>query len=149
MEQNEFIAKLRTEIGISNLAFNADNVCRLILEKHLIIDLEWLEGKALFIYASIGSANHLTQAQLLMLLQANAYGQGTGGAMLAIDKNAEEIILHRIYELERLDMPDVIKDLENLINNAMHWKQTLLNGATEDISEDTSIAQLPSNMMLV
>ncbi len=148
MQKSEFITLLKKEVSIENLAFNNENVCRLILEKHLIVDLEWIDNKALFIYASIGSSTHLDIEQMQLLLQANAYGQGTSGAILATDKNAEEVILHRFYELETLNTQTVFKQMEQLINDAIEWKQVLLNGVPQT-NKNTLLPDPSGNIVLV
>ncbi|WP_299003284.1 type III secretion system chaperone [uncultured Shewanella sp.] len=126
MLKKEFITQFRKEVGISDLNFNEDNLCRLVIDKSIIINIEWIDNKALYLYSVVGISDALTPNQTLSLLHANAYGRGVGENHLAIDEHTNEIIIQHICNLDKLTIKDTISHLENLICFAKVWKRKLL-----------------------
>ncbi len=147
MLQDEFITQLRQQLGMSELNFNQDGVCRLIVDQQLLVDIEWVDDGNLQVYAALGGSRALQPAQLRDLLHANAYGQGTGGATLAIDEDADEVLLQRAYQPAALEMFAFIADLESLINYAQQWTRRLLAGGDSEQTA-TALAAPPVGAML-
>ncbi|MCL1126830.1 type III secretion system chaperone [Shewanella surugensis] len=124
MYKDDFIAQLRLELGNPALAFNSDNVCRLVIDNQLVIDLEWLDDNALYMYSDIGHSPLLSKEQLTLLLEANAFGQGTGKACFAI--NNQHVTLQQLLSNEALNIANFTHELELLIAHALQWQNHLL-----------------------
>ncbi|WP_299011597.1 type III secretion system chaperone [uncultured Shewanella sp.] len=124
MNQDEFIKQLRVELNNSQLMFNEHNVCRLIIDNSTIIDLEWLENNILYFYAEIGHSQHLSKEELIILLEANAFGQGVGKASIAIDN--QQVLLQQSLSTLELSFVAFIDELEPFITHAIGWKNQLL-----------------------
>lgn len=132
MNKDEFINQLRTELNNSQLMFNENNVCRLIIDNDTIIDLEWQENDMLYLYAELGHSQHLSKEELILLLEANAFGQGVGKACISIDN--QQIFLQQSFSTNQLSFVTFIDELEPFVAHAIGWKNQLLISHNNDFS---------------
>jgi hypothetical protein len=128
MHLEDLLTQAGVDMGLGGLSLNADGLCRLIFSKTIVVDLERADdepGTAL-IYSSVGILPPADrEALLLLLLEANLFGQGTGRATLAVDPARSEILLFRRFDLERLEYSEFIRDLESFVNLAGSWIERL------------------------
>ncbi len=126
MTQNELLTALKHEIGIPDLCFNDDGVLRLVSDNDLVIDLEVAEGR-LYVYIPIGRMIDLDLVMARMLLSANMFVRSSCGAAVALDESFGEILLNRYFDMETLDIQNLVKYLEMMMSRAIDWKERLLN----------------------
>lgn len=126
MHPDQFIAHLRHCFGLSDLAFNDDQVCRLVLDDEYVIDLEWVEGSgALYVYSVVHTRASELEHRLGELLASNLFGHGTGDATLALDPEYDEILLTRRFELLQLDLDWFSRQLEHFAQGVCAWTAKL------------------------
>lgn len=127
MHIDELIARLGTELGIPDLALNSENVCRLVLNDSISIDLEWQdELETLHVHCCLGEMPHEgTDAWMQLMLSANLYGRRTGGAAIAYDPDLGEIVLCRHAALRSFNFLQFVDDLEQFGQAALYWTERL------------------------
>lgn len=84
MELSEFLLLINKATQLEGLHFNADGVCRLCVERTIVVELKWQEDKGVWLSTGLADVHQLSHHQVLTLLQANAYGQGVGNGQLAL-----------------------------------------------------------------
>ncbi len=125
MHADQFLEQLGRELGIADLSFNFENVCRLIVGEDVVIDLEYLEeDQVIQAFSSLGSPP-VGEPAWRELLSANLFGGGTGGATLALDAEQNEVILFRSFDLETLEIQKFLRDLNSMTDAAEFWTERL------------------------
>lgn len=143
MQRDEVLETLRRELQIPDLAFNSQNVCRLVFDGRLPVDLEsHADSGVLHLHVVVGYANNLDTARMRELLSANLFGHGTAGATLGLDDQRDEILLFRTYALEALDAPRLLQDLVEFVAIAEMWSERLSQpgAAVEETEDDDEVA---------
>lgn len=121
MHWQELAAGLGGSLGLPDLAFDEERRARLSFASGLILDLEGAEqGTVLQVTASVGDDAGSADTWR-SLLSANLYGQGTGGSVLAIDPETDEILLTRRFELAHADFAGLEMQLNQFLAFAEEW----------------------------
>ncbi len=136
---SDFLAALGNTIGTPDLEWNEENVCRLILDDRLVIDLEKApDSNMVQIYAVVGVDPGDNATVLRHLLSANLFGQGTSGAVLGLDEDRGEILLTQKVDTALLSAEEAVTRLEAFVNYAEAWTHELLDLAGSAEGEDSS-----------
>lgn len=126
MHPDQLISELAAKLQLPELAFNDEHVCRLVMDDHYIVDLEWVESRqALHVYSVIHPRASELQHRFAELLAANLFGRATCDAVLALDIERDEVVLNRRFELERLDMDGFMHQLDLFSDAVSHWTERL------------------------
>lgn len=106
------------------LKFDAEGHMRLCVDGDMHMDLKYTEDQqTLHAYVALGQVPPAAPAQLWkQMLQANLFGAGTGGATLAIDELAQEVLLVRSLDVESATVDGLALALENLIQSSLSWR---------------------------
>jgi len=140
MNAKEILAELTREIGLEGTQFDENHMCRLVFDDKLAVDFENPpDQNLLLVYASAGKLPRDGREQLYkMMLEANLFGLGTGGAVLALDANLDEIILFRRYPSDDIDYDKFKQDLELFLESLEQWQDKVLTyGSAGDLETDT------------
>lgn len=134
----DLLAALGAHVGIPDLAMNDDNVCRLVLDRSMIVDIEHLPGTdVLQVYSVVGGHPRHNAELCCRLLSANLFGQGTGGAVLALDEQRGEVLLTQNFDLATVTPGKFVSTLEGFVGYASSWTGELLEAEAEtDQDED-------------
>lgn len=147
MHHEQFIAQLATRLGLPQLKFNEEYVCRLILDDQYVIDLEWVEqDAAVHAYAVLNSRASELHPRFAELLAANLFCRATHGAVLALDRARDEILLIRRFTLEHLDMEWFVRQLESLVDSVATWSQRLDERHSHQKNEDDEDSSLSDHV---
>lgn len=141
MHIDELIARLGTELNISDLGLNSDNVCRLVLNDSVAIGLEWHDDLGvLHLYCSIGVIPEYEDADgwMRLVLGANLYGKQTGGAAIAYDLEEGEIVLCRRFVLQSCSFLQFFDELEQFGQAALYWTRRLRQPLDPETLDDAS-----------
>ncbi|OYV47006.1 MAG: hypothetical protein B7X06_03285, partial [Verrucomicrobia bacterium 21-51-4] len=65
---------------------------------------------------------------MALLLEANLFGKGTGGATFALDHTHHTVYLCRILSTESTDYQEFVNTLEGFVNHVEAWKQKIEKG---------------------
>lgn len=139
----DLLAALGAHVGIADLEMNADNVCRLVLDRSLIIDIEHLPGTdVLQVYSVVGGHPGNNVELCLRLLSANLFGQGTGGAVLALDDQRGEVLLVQNFDLATLTSEKFISTLDSYVGYAATWTAELIEAShdEDDASDEDDLS---------
>lgn len=124
MKIDDAIGQLGRQMGFE-LALDDNRACRLLFDGTLAVDIEAPRALPDTLVMSCKVAGGLPadgrEAVLRMLLEANLFGRGTGGGVLAIDDERDEIVLHRTLAMNRADVVDLVDALEQLLQYAEAW----------------------------
>ncbi|MDQ5909455.1 MAG: hypothetical protein QG599_1550 [Pseudomonadota bacterium] len=148
MQIEDILDELGHQTGLGALSLNEDRVCRLVFDDRLTVDIEALPDKQrFFIHAVVGPApSSQKEAIFAEMLSANLFGQDTGGACLALDRNREEVLLFKEFLTDQMDYPMFSAALEVFLNRLDHWKNWLLSGNPDGLS--TTDAFPPSSLFI-
>jgi len=127
------LSTLGTHIGLADLTFNEENVCRLVFDKAIVVDLEYLPDTHLLqVYSVVGNDPGESVATLRKLLSANLFGQGTGGAVLSLDEDRGEILLSRTFDVSAVDSRVFIEQLDVFASHVEAWTAELVTDSGDD-----------------
>lgn len=136
---NHFLEALGSHIGIHDLKLNDDHVCRLVLDKTLVIDIEHIVGTdTVHAYAVVGTHLGNNATVYRKLLSANLFGNGTGGAVLAFDEQRDEVLLTHTFDLESATPEKFVSTLDSFVGYVETWTAELLAESEEESDDDAS-----------
>lgn len=122
------ITALGTHVGISDLALGEDNVCRLVQDGTVVVDIEHQPGTDnAQVFSIVGTHPGSNVALLHRLLEANLFGQGTGGSQLGLDEERGEIVLSHAVDLTTMTAERFISLLDAFVGYAQTWSQEILD----------------------
>lgn len=128
------IQQLGKQMGIA-LSLDANHTCRLIFDGRTAIDIEAPEPKesTVFFHALVGLVPSGNRERLYQtLLEANLFGRGTGGAVLAVDAGRQEVILFLSLDMAVTDYPAFTKALEDFLAQTIAWTERLRAESRQD-----------------
>lgn len=133
MRIEEALDQLGRQIGLT-LRLDAAQSCRLVFDRSLAVDIEALEdGARVFLHAVVGRLPAGDVQKLLTdLLEANLFGRGTGGSVLAVDAGLKEVVLHRALDMKTIDYAHFTAALEGFLTHARAWTDRLGKARTSD-----------------
>ena len=139
MHPDELITHLRAALGLDDLEFNSVNVCRLLVDDDIEIDLEFVaEDDALYCYSVVGTTFDENQKRdwAEVLLAANLFGRETAGASFALDEETDDILLCRVFDMVDLSADRFLRQLEEFSNVSSYWSGRLSEaGDSEEFGE--------------
>lgn len=129
----ELLSALGTHIGLTDLAFNEENICRLVFDNAIVVDLEYLpDADTLQVYSVVSNDPGESVLTLRKLLSANLFGQGTGGAVLSLDEDRGEVLLSRSFEVATIHSRAFIEQLDAFATHVEAWTSELVDASEED-----------------
>ena len=132
----QIIGDFGKTVGLDDLELDAEGYCCLVIDKDLVINIEFDEPEArLMLYSKVGAPSADRQAGLVAIMEANYLGRGTGGATLGLQPESGAIVLSRDVPITGMDLPGFSGALERFVNTAESW--------TRRLGEASSPAQPP------
>lgn len=139
MHPDHFIAALAARLQVSELVWNDEHVCRLVLDDNYLVDLEYVERDQLIqVYSVVHAHAAELPARFVDLLTANLFGVATNGAVLSLHLERDEIVLHRTFNLERIDIEWFARELDLFSDAVADWSQRLRRHHPEEAAEAPS-----------
>lgn len=119
--------------GLTSLSFNEDGCARLRFGEDVSVNLEAdANGDCIHLYAVLGPLPAGPREPLYAdLLEANLFGQATGGSTLAVDSVQQELVLCRRADMEAGDVQQFAQLLDAFAAMAMQWQQRIMAGPAE------------------
>ncbi|MBF0202342.1 MAG: type III secretion system chaperone [Desulfamplus sp.] len=123
MHTQDLLKELGLKIGLDDLALDEHNICRLIFDGKITIDMEPdAHGKALFLYTTITACPEENQAPFLAkLLGANAFGRDTGNAFFCLDPDDGDVMLQEKFHLDELTYESFFSRFEAFVERTEDW----------------------------
>lgn len=123
----KILKELGQSVGLPDLKADSDNHCCLSFDDKIITHIQYNDdNKVVILFTQLGSIDPEKQASLYpRLLKANLFWQGTGGATLSVDDDNNEAILANQLPIATLDSSKFQEYLENFINTAELWINTI------------------------
>ena len=116
------IKALSITLGI-DLSFSDDGTCGVTFDNDEIIFEKY--EKSLYLISVIGSVSGHSDLYR-KLLEANYLGQNTENAIISIDANRDEFILHRVIR-ENIEYGEFEQILTSFVKVTRHWKRFLIS----------------------
>ena len=133
MDLGNILKEFGQATGLGPLALDGNNLCRLVFDGNLTVDIELLpDGRRFYVHAVVGPLPGSGGPDLLRsLLGANLFGRETGGAVLALDPDLDELLLFREFDAAATDYDAFVAALEALLNALERWRKVLAAGQYE------------------
>ena len=147
MHPDELIAHLRAELELDDLEFNSVNVCRLLVDDDVEIDLEYVaEDDALYCYSVVGTTFDEGQRKdwAEVLLAANLFGRDTGGASFALDDETDDILLCRVFDMADLSADRFLRQLEEFSSVSVYWVERLSEASDSEEFGEMNFQNAPN-----
>ena len=131
MNIRDVLKELGSQMGLDNLKLDENRVCRLVFDKEYAVDIEASEDeKIVHIYArGVSVPPEKREEFYALLLEANLFGKGTGGAMFALDQTQNDVYLCRALAMDSTDYQDFVNVLESFVNHLEAWAKKIDSGA--------------------
>ena len=127
MDIAEAVKQLGQSMGLP-LQLDQNRACRLIFDGRIEVDIEAPADRpdTVFVSCAVGIVPAGDrEAVFQSLLEANLFGRGTGGAVLAVDNEFNEIMLQRTLSMKSIFFQDFVKELEQFVLHASAWTEQL------------------------
>ena len=127
------LAGLGIHVNIPDLAFDEAGVCKLSFDDiQLTIETE-PSGESLLIYSDLGPMNTGAQTDMAeRLLEANLFGQGTGGATLSLERQTGHVVLCQSIRAAAVSDPQFRQMVEVFVAAAEKWIAVLRGDAPQN-----------------
>jgi hypothetical protein len=135
---SELIAAIGRELSLPSLAPDSDNRCHLSIDDRLDLNVLYRPDDGMVWLASpIGSLRLDDVDAYRRMLEANAFGRGTGGAELAIEGGLEcsQAMMLQAKSLAALDAAALLKWIEQFIGMAERWRSWIDRRITAEPKE--------------
>lgn len=130
MKIEDLLAQLGQKMGIA-LQLDENRACRLVFDDSITVDFEAPEALAgkLMMSCLVAADVRPDERETVFrtLLEANLCGRGTGGAVLAMNDETDEVVLQRILEVRHTDLQDLEVALDQLLQYGEAWSARLAN----------------------
>ena len=124
---SQLLRALGQRIGIADLQFNEDRVCRIVIDGSTVVDVEQLEDEQTFyLISTVGSRVPANADTYELLLRANLFGRGTGGAVLSYDEDKDEVILFQALNAQWFTEEGFASVFEKFLEYTENWIKELL-----------------------
>src|SRR4051794_11643789 len=136
MDADQILLELGSRLNLGTTRFAEDGSFLVTFDKTIAVEIERVGTKVIRMTTSIAELpDEEERAKLLeRLLQANLLGQGTGGAVLAVDPTMGEVVLHRSLPTAVTDGTSFMDALERFVGYAQNWREHIIaHGGTEPL----------------
>lgn len=116
-------AELGKQIGIESLAFDEEGSCTLAFDEDLVVTF-LASNDDLYAVCYVADLQ-AGSGKAEQLLNANFAWKGTQGATYAIEPGSNRVVLCRQWDASRLQIGQLVSDLEALVNVAEAAKADL------------------------
>lgn len=145
------LAELGNELGLPELALDAQGGCMLAFDS-VVVNFELIgDGQLLLIHTCLGQAPDQPSANFYaQLLEANHFFAATGGATIGLHSASRSIDLAMVREIQSLDYPSFTHALEGFVHVAEYWCKQISaptkQDGTDTASTDKELALHPLHM---
>ncbi len=131
---NTLLNDFGKNLDISDLSFDENGYCCLILDD-FVINLEVADnGDIIYFYSNVGETpSDNREAFYEMLLQANFLFCQTNGATLGISREANFVLLSYQVNTSGLDLSRFTRIVENFANTVEMWSNKLSEFSSETV----------------
>ena len=141
MDFKTVVSEFGRRAGIP-VALSANGTAKLVFDDDIAVQIEQdPSGTVLHFFTVIGNIPSDTDGRTVMyeaLLSANLFGQGTGGAVLAIDTARNEVVLSIELSAQTASVELFEKNLETLLEHAPVWRANVV-----DYQNGTNTPEIP------
>ena len=122
---SRLVSDLGRELSLPGLAPDASHRCHLVLDERLDLDLLYRpDDETVWLASPIGALRPDDVEAYRRMLEANAFGRGTGGAQLAIQSGpgeAQALMMDR-RAIADLDADRLVQWMQRFIDMAERWR---------------------------
>ena len=135
---SELVSEFGNASGLGDLALAQGSVCRLIFDGEVMLDLELdASGKVLLVAATVASSvEELGDDVFAVSMQLNANVTRSGGAYLAHDAEADDLLLIRRLDDTGMRYDEFETLLRGFIDYAAHCRLVVMETMEDD--DDTA-----------
>ena len=144
MNLDEFVDQFQQKSGMSPLQFSDEGVISFIFNGEFTASIEKSDNDTLVtIHAKIGDLPTENQESCMKaLLEANLFGQKTGGASIGMDASTNEVYLFRTFALHTLEIDYFFDALTSFMQTQQQWTLALQNNTYLPKQEKTAEPKL-------
>jgi hypothetical protein len=148
MDADQLLQSLAVNVGMPELRFDNNGCARIAVDGAPAVNFEREEdGDALHVYSVIGPLPvENREAVYRQLLDANLYGNATGGASLAVDTLRAEVVLCRTFGAGVASAAAFVADVESLVAAAEDWQERLKRPVEDEETSFLQPTQPPDTM---
>jgi hypothetical protein len=123
MEVATLMSELGTRLASPGLQLNGLGLARIKVDEKIHVDFEHDPTKnQLYVYSVVGKLPFDEKVDTYQrLLTGNLFCVDTAGSTLAVDSQANEVVLCRVVEPDTVTTHSFISTVEGLINTALAW----------------------------
>lgn len=127
MYAKDMILELGDKLGLGKLELDENNTCSLVFDNIHAIDMKVTDdGNEIQIFSPVSIVPEKNrEAFLCQLMEANLFGQGTGGSLFSVIKEIDLLFMYRKFRLEVSDYQNFEKGLETFLNYLEAWKKKI------------------------
>lgn len=130
----EYLDRLTGELKLGPIQPNEKKVFRLSLSAERGVDLQLVDGKVVLFTAVVACPTVRQELLFSLLMQANLFGQGTGGAAIGLDAGEKFITLSQAIP-DETDYKHFREVLEDFVNYADYWKEEVIKFVKEEAAQ--------------
>ena len=136
------LSALGERLGAPGLVLDPDGIALLEVDVELTLTLVHLDGSpGVLVAIPIAEAESLATDTLVRLLQANQDWDLTGGGVLGIDPDGDNILLSRSLLLAGRPIERQEADLVGMVEAAVAWRDALANDEAPGEKTDSGMPQ--------
>lgn len=128
MEFSDLMKEFGAKVGISDLAPDDENICRVDIDGMSIAFFGFAEADSVVTWAEVSEPPPEGEAMLYRVLMESMFmGQGTGGSAFSVEPSTGKIYLHRLDPLKILDLESFCQMLEKFVNTLEQWRKMIVD----------------------
>jgi len=133
MDAMKLLEHLGHNMGVENLAFNAQGCSSLLFDDRIALNLESdRDAGRLHLHVELGALpSHDREAIYRALLEGNLFGTQTGEAALAVNPITEAVVLCRSLWSEEVSGTAFVEIVKTMVSCADVWQRALANGTLD------------------
>ncbi len=130
MNIGELVQELSSSLGLGDAAFDDETGAEIVVDDRFAISIEpGPDGAGIQLAAIVGAPPKQAGVPFYQdLLEANLFGQGTGGSALSFDRAVGNIILSRSILQSELEFDAFDRELVVFLGALRHWSDRLESG---------------------
>lgn len=127
MHASDLLAEWGRSLGLPHLALSELGTAALVVDGELTLNLEHLvDADRLVAWVTLGLAPaDGREACFARLLEANLFGQDSGGGAIGLDRGSDELLLSRTFVLDHTDALALESGLSELVDAARRHRAGL------------------------
>ena len=146
MDVRQLVDQFAREHQVTQFALNEHGCAALEVKQGYVLNFEWDESRQLLhLFATLAPLPAQGLEQLYAeLLDANLFGAGTAGAVLARDGLDHSVMLCQCLDPAQISAPAFSALVSNFLDTADHWRERIASFRPQQSSADAAPMHKPA-----